>query len=479
MSIKQSTEEGQPPRRVALKLAACAGLAAAAWVVPPPAGLDATGWQVLGVFAATIASFLLRPLAMGPMVLLGLLALAVTRTVAYKQLIAGYGDSTVWLVVAAFLVAGAVQRTGFGRRVALTLVRQLGSSMLGLGYAVCAAELLLGPCVPSNTARGGGIMAPIVQSLCAALGSHPQQRPARAGHFLVLTGAHANLITASMFLTGMAANPLVSRAAADVFGLDFGWGRWALGSVVPGLLGLALLPLLTRRLAPPTLEHAAAARDQARAELSAMGPWSRGQLVMGGVFALLLLLWSTKALHGMGSGLVAWIGVAVLLLSLTERWEGMIGNARAWDTLVWLGGLLTMATALKATGVVAWFAALIKARLAGLDGVTVALALALVYFYSMYGFSMFTAHIAALVAAYFAVGAAAGAPPMLLVPLLAYFSCLCGCTTNYSTGPVIIYFALGYVPASTWFRVGFVVALFHLAVWLGVGLPWWKLLGWW
>ena len=52
---------------------------------------------------------------------------------------------------------------------------------MGLGYALCASELLLGPVVPSNTARGGGIMAPIVGSLARALGSEPDKEPRRAG----------------------------------------------------------------------------------------------------------------------------------------------------------------------------------------------------------------------------------------------------------------------------------------------------------
>ena len=37
----------------------------------------------------------------------------------------------------------------------------------------------------------------------------------------------------------------------------------------------------------------------------------------------------------------------------------------------------------------------------------------------------------------------------------------------------------GYVPQGTWWRVGFTVSLVNLAIWLGVGMIWWKLLGWW
>ena len=461
------------------RLGVCVAIAALGWIIPAPSGMPADGWKILGVFIATIASFILRPLPMGPMVLLGLIALAATHTMPFKVLVGGFGNKVVWLVVAAFLIAGAVEHTGFGRRIALSLVSWLGRSTLGLGYSICVSEFILGPVVPSNTARGGGIMAPIVRSLASALGSQPGDHPERAGRYLVLIGSHANLITASMFLTAMAANPLVAEMAKIHLDVDFTWGRWALGAIVPGLVGLALLPLLIHRLARPTISDARAAQEKARSELDEMGPWTRGQKIMAAVFVLLLVLWSTKFVHGMGSALVAWIGVCVLLLTGTESWDEVTGNAKAWDTLIWLGGLVTMATALKDKGVIDWFANIMSDQVSGLPGVLVVLVLGLVYFYSMYGFSMFTAHITALIGAFFAVAAATNAPPLLTVAVLAYFSCLCGAMTNYSTGPVVIYFGLGYVPVSNWFKIGFVVSIFHLAIWLTIGMAWWKLLGWW
>jgi DASS family divalent anion:Na+ symporter len=460
--------------------AATLAIGAALWLSPVPEGVKPHAWHLLAVFAATIASFLLRPQPMGPMVLLALVFLAASGTIKFKPLLAGFGDSTVWLVVAAFLIAGTVERTGFGKRVALTLVKRFGKSTLGLGYALCGAELILGPVVPSNTARGGGILAPIVQSLALSLDSHPtEEKRERAGSYLTLVGSHANLITAAMFMTGMAANPLVSKAASDVFGIEFGWGTWALGALVPGLVGLALLPLLMLRLSRPELSDTRSAQKQADSELEEMGEWSRAQKIMACVFVLLLVLWSSKAVHGMGTGLVAWIGVLVLLLSGVDDWKHITGNSKAWDCLMWLGGLLAMANALKNEGVVGWFATTMQSRVAGISGVTVVIVLAVIYFYSMYGFSMLTAHISAMVAAFFGVALAAGAPPLVTVALMAYFSCLCACTTNYSTGPVIIYFGLGYVPVGKWFRIGFLMSLYHLLIWLVLGLGWWKLLGWW
>jgi len=287
------------------------------------------------------------------------------------------------------------------------------------------------------------------------------------------------LITAAMFLTGMAANPLVVKAARDILGVELTWGTWALGAIVPGLCGLALLPWLIHWLERPTIEDTHAAQKQAQRDLDEMGSWSRDQLIMAGLFVALLVLWSTKAVHGMGSGLVAWVGVMTLLLTKVDSWDDVIRDARAWDTLFWLGGLLALANALKSEGVVDWFAEAMQSQMAGIEGISLALVLAIIYFYSMYGFSMLTAHIAAFTGAFFAVAAAGGAPAMVCAALFAYFSNLCACTTPYSTGPVVIYFGLGYVRIGPWFRTGFIVSVFHMAIWLGVGLTWWRVLGWW
>ena len=239
MTAESKTEEGiHYP-----KLGICLLVGMILWWTPAPKlpeGLElpdganfTAGWQVFAVFAATILSFILRPINMGPAVLLALIILAATSTLgedgkaSFQAAMAGYGNTTVWLVVGAFLIAGAMIRTGLGHRIALNCVSKFGKTTLGLGYATAVAEFILGPAIPSNTARGGGVMAPIVNSLARALGSTPENHPKRAGEYLMLNGSHLNLVTAAMFLTGMAANGLVAEAASNSGqGIEFGWMTW-------------------------------------------------------------------------------------------------------------------------------------------------------------------------------------------------------------------------------------------------------------
>ena len=138
-----------------------------------------------------------------------------------------------------------------------------------------------------------------------------------------------------------------------------------------------------------------------------------------------------------------------------------------------------MANMLLEYGFISWFVDNVQGLVSGYNGVVLILLLGLFYFYSMYAFSMLTAHIASMVVPFFTVCLAAGSEPMLAVAIFAYFSCICGCMTNYSSGPIIIYYGLGYVEAPKWFTVGFIVSIYHLIIWVPFGLIWWKILGWW
>ena len=449
------------------------------WFFEPPSGLDEKGYQIFVVFISVIISLLVRAFPMAVSVLAGLSFSVMVGLISLKEALKGYSDSTTWLVVIAFLIAGVVIDTGLGKRISLLCIHALGKSMTGLGYAICSAELILGPLVPSNTARGGGILAPIVDSMSRTLGSMPNKSPDKAGQYLHLVGAHANLITAAMFLTGMAANPLISKMGLDVFQIEFNWYTWALGSIVPGLLGLLGLPILLKYLSPPTIKSIQPIRDKIKKDIKVLGPWTFQEITTALTLGIMLLLWSTKPVHGWGTTTVALFGLLTILVLNAISWEEMAKNHKAWDTLIWLGGLLTLATSLKDLGFISWFAEMIQQSLTEYSPIFIFLMLALIYFYSMYFFSMLTAHIVAMAGAIFIVAKGVDLNPLLIVGVFAYFSNLCGCLTNYSTGPVIIYFGNGYLLPISWFKIGFLVSIYHIIIWLGAGSIWWRIIGWW
>jgi divalent anion:Na+ symporter, DASS family len=106
-------------------------------------------------------------------------------------------------------------------------------------------------------------------------------------------------------------------------------------------------------------------------------------------------------------------------------------------------------------------------------------AIAIGYLYLHYGFASMTAHVTALYPGFIAAALLTGTPPLVAALVLGYFSNLDAALTHYGTGSAPIFFGAGYVSQGRWWRVGFLVSLLNLVIWLGVGMLWWRLLGWW
>jgi len=448
-------------------------------LAPIPEGIARTSWHLLAIFLATIVGLIARPMPGGAVVLLGVLALAVTGTMPVGEALAGYGDPIVWLVLAAFFFARGMIKTGLGRRIAFLFIRAVGRHSLGLGYALAATDLVLATIIPSNGARCGGIIFPIARSLAEAYDSRPGDSARRLGAFLMVLVYQCEVIVCAMFLTGQASNPLIAKFAEQVAGVSLTYARWALGALVPGVLSFLLIPLLLYRLFPPEQQRTPEAAALAEAELKRLGPMSRQEKAMLAVFLIVAALWMTMSWHGLHYAVIALLGIALLLLGGVLTWEDVTSEHSAWDVFLWYGGLVRMGGALGETDLTRRFAEAAAAATAGWSWWGALLLLALVYFYAHYGFASITAHATAMYIPFLVVVLAAGAPAPLAVHVLAYLSNLMAGLTHYGTTPAPIYFGAGYVAQTTWWRLGLIASWVNLAIWLGIGPAWWKMLGWW
>ena len=139
----------------------------------PLPGLNTMQSHLLGVFLATIIALVAQPVPMGVSVVVAMTLLALTRTFPPAKALSGFSNVTVWLIFTAFLFARAVTATGFGTRVGYLFIRRFARTPLSLGYSIAAADVVLAPFIPSDTARGGGIIFPVVRSVAADFGSEP------------------------------------------------------------------------------------------------------------------------------------------------------------------------------------------------------------------------------------------------------------------------------------------------------------------
>ena len=452
--------------------------AAAIWLMPH-AGFGPRSWGLLALFGATVCGLISRPLPAGAVVVIAIGAGLAGGVFTLPDALSGFANVTVWLIVAAFLFSRGFVQTRLGERIAYTIVGRLGGSPLRLGYSIVLADLAMAPMTPSNTARAGGILFPIVLNVSRAFGSEPGPTASRMGAFLMKTLYQGDLVVSAMFLTATAPNPLVAEFARSASGTVVSWTTWAVAASVPGALGLLLVPYAVFRLCRPTVADTHAAQALAAERLEAMGPLTRGERVMLVIFSVVLVLWLTSEWHGMSPTAVAWLGLAALLLTRVLEWQHVLDEKGAWDALIWFGGLMMLAAQLDKAGFPKAFAGEAASIVGGWPWWWALAALLLVYLYSHYAFASLVAHVTAMFPAFFAVAIGLGAPPLLTALAFGFFSSLNAAITHYGTGPAPIVFGAGYVTQPQWWRIGFAISLLHLAIWLPVGFLWWKALGLW
>lgn len=462
-----------------VNLLLCVAIGFLIWYWPAPEGVKPIAWHLLAIFVTTIMGFILQPFTNGVIAFMSITFTILVGVLKPAEILSGFGNTTLWLIVSAFLFSRGFINSGLGRRVAYLLIRAFGDSTLKLGYVLVLSELIFSPAIPSNTARIGGIIYPIVRSLSSAFGSEPGKDSRKIGAYLIQTSYQGCTNTSAMFMTAQAGNPLMAFMAAKAINVDLTWGMWAIAAVPPGLIALAVIPYLLYKFYPPEIKKTPEAKELASAELGKMGPMSSAEKIVVAIFSGAIIAWSTSQFTGVDATAVVMCAICVMLGTGILTWNDVLTEKGAWDTLIWMGSTMALADYLAKLGLIAALAGKASAAISGLPWTVTLLVLVLVYVYSHYMFASGVAHILALYAAFITVGVAAGIPPYLIALSLAVASSLYQGLTHYASGQSPIFFGAGFIDQKTWWRIGFAVCTVSVLIWGSFGPLWWKLLGLW
>ena len=471
---------------------------ASTYIIPTPEGLSVIGWHLFGVYVATIVAIILKPFAL-PVILLAGVAISsiiigitpgeewfdvknnkmLEIALEEEDVLNGYKSGTTWLVFAAFAMSTAFVATGLGKRIAYLLIGKFGSTTLRLGYVNACLDLLISPAMPSVTARAGGIIFPIMNSVAVSLGSDPATSPRKAGRYLLLNTYMVVKGTGYLFLTAMAPNAFALQLMEPILHVKFDWGQWFFAASIPGLLCLLLTPLVVYLICPPELKQLDN-KAIAKKGLEELGPMTVREKTLLGLFILAVVSWALGKHIGLQEASTTAISIMALLVIFTVvSWDDLLKNKGAWNTLLWYGGILGLSSVLKKAHFFDWLSQFLGEKLAFLGTDHGTLAAVVLLFMSVairYLFAAGGAYIAAMVPVFSAVGLAAGADPTLLALGLLFSNCYGGALTHYGSGPAPVIYGAGYNDIKSWWIVGAVFAFGSLLIHVTIGFAWWKAL---
>lgn len=449
-----------------------------AYVAPAPAAVSPQGWRQTAIFICVIAGMVLEPIPASALVLIGLTAMAANGT-PMREVLGGFAEPSVWLVVVAMLIARVMLDCGLARRIALLFIRAFGKTSLGVSYALVMTDVTLASGVPSITARSAGMLLPVARSIAELFDSKPGPTADRLGKFLITAMYQGSAVACAMFLTGQASNLLGANLALKLVNVKVTWASWFVAALVPGILSCIAVPWVSYRCLTPGITRTPEAPIFAAQELTKMGRMDQTQWITLIVFAGVGLMWITSAWHGLDVTFVALSGFAVLLATGTVSWQTAASEKSAWDVFVWYGGMLRMGELLNATGSTRAFAEHAASLFGGIPWGVVLIGILVIYFYAHYFFASITAHLLAMFPPFVAVLVGIGVPAPLAVYSLLCLANLTAGLTHYgtTTGPIL--FGTGYVSRAEWWRVGFYTSVANIVIWIGAGFIWWRFLGIW
>jgi L-tartrate/succinate antiporter len=480
---------------VSWKLFAPVVVAVVIALLPPPEGLAPHAWYFFAIFAGVITGLILEPL---PGAAVGLIGVAVVMVLApwvyfspeemakagFKPAsaairwgLSGFSNTTVWLIFAAFMFALGYEKSGLGKRIALLLVKLMGKRTLTLGYAVTIADLIIAPFTPSNTARSGGTIYPVIRNLPALYDSKPNDPSARRmGSYLMWMAISATCITSTMFLTALAPNPLAVELVRKTSNVDISWMQWFTAMAPFGILMLLVLPLIGYVLYAPEVKGGPEVPAWAAKELEKQGGMTRREILLAVLVLIALSLWIFGGKF-IDATAVAIVVVSLMVILRVVTWDDILANKQAWNVLVWFGTLVALASGLAQVGFVKWLAQAIGGHMTGFSPLMAMVVLTLVFFFLHYMFASITAHVTAVLPVMLAVGSAI---PGINMAQFAMMLCgtlgIMGILTPYATGPSPVYYGSGYLPAKDYWRLGAIFGVIFIGAYLLIGVPWFAMI---
>lgn len=466
------------------------------WLLTPvrPGGLSVQAWEMFAIFVATIVGCIIKPLPIGGTTLIGLIVTVLVGLAPVQNevnpktgavnagILSAFSNSASWLIAMAFIMAYGISKTGLGNRIAYWMIRRFGKRSIGIAYAITGLEIVLGALIPSNSARTGGVVWPVTESISKDYDSLPND-PSRKkiGAFLSFIAFHANVISTALFITGAAPNMVASQMAIQK-GYTMSWISWFTAAIVPALIATIVIPLIIYKIFPPEIKETPDAKNWADEHLAEMGPVSKPEKIMSVVFLLAIILWALSGIFKipqLDSTFVAFLAVGLLLITGVLTMQDALKQTGAWNILIWLSILVFMAGKLISFGFIDWFSKTIQTGLHGISWEIVLAVLVILMFYTHYFFASGTAHMTALYLPFLSVAVATGAPLALSAMLLAFTGAINASTTHYANGPASILATTGYIKQGEWWKFNFILGLVYLLIFGVIGTVWMKIIGMW
>ena len=310
-----------------------------------------SGKHAFAVFC--VAAFLwitnIFPLAITGIIVLFLLAS--TSTVEAKEVYSYFGNSAIFFVLGAFILASPVMRSGLSKRIAIRIISKFGKGPKTLSASIFVLSSILAFFISEHAVAA--MLLPIVIEIVKAARVSKRSRFAFACYMAMAWGA---MIGGTATLLGGARAPLALGILEDTFinnsplspysHISFiEWTYWVIPIVIAVLVVALLFILMIAHNSRANIELAHKTLRQHKAEI---GRISQREILTLFVLLLTILLW---IFYGASWGLdrIALFGVILVFVLRLSHWREIEKDVQ-WGIILMYGSAIALSVTLRNTG---------------------------------------------------------------------------------------------------------------------------------
>jgi sodium-dependent dicarboxylate transporter 2/3/5 len=262
-----------------------------------------------------------------------------------------FGNQAVFFLIGAFIIAGAVEKHGLHKRIALKFLKLFEKSPKTFTFGIMISCASLSFVMPEHGVAA--FFLPIILSILIAMKAVPKQ--SNFGKICMLSVAYGCSIGSLGTLIGGARNPLTVGFLSEQ-GISVTFFDWMIYSVPIVLISIPIVWLVLQLSFPIEIKSISEAKKEINNQVNIQGKISRSEIVVLFILILTIILWilfSSNTYYGLA--VIAILGSFLLFITRTITWKD-VEERVPWGIILLYGGAITLGIGMQQTGAGTWIA---------------------------------------------------------------------------------------------------------------------------
>ena len=332
-----------------------------------PEGLSRSANAVLASAAWVAIWWVTEALHIAVTALLPIILFPLSGGLALKATTASYGHKYIFLFFGGFVLALAIEKWNLHNRIALTIIRIVGTNVVHiiLGFMVATAFLSMWI---SNTATAVMIL-PIGIAIVLQLKDNPDTNEDENqifGKALMLAIAYSASIGGMATLIGTPPNLVLAGIVQESYGVEITFSQWLIFGLPISLLFLFLSWIyLTKVAFKFKQKEFPGGKEEINNQLKKLGKVSFEEKMIFMVFILTAFSWISRSfllekfIPGIDDTVIAMSSAFLLFLLPSKEKGNNLMNWKdvvklPWDILILFGGGMALALGFESSGLASW-----------------------------------------------------------------------------------------------------------------------------